>query len=105
MNIWAIHMNPTLWKDPETFNPDRWLDDGHKHMIHPYQFLPFSAGRRVCVGESLAKVELHLYVAMLLQKLEFRPAPGQEQSFKVDMHAGSVHIIADPFEIIAVPRA
>ena len=74
-------------------------------MKHPYQFLPFSTGRRACVGESLAKAKLHLSLAMLLQKLEFKPPPGMEKSFKVEMLPGSGQIMAEPYEIIALPRA
>ena len=59
----------------------------------------------MCVGESFAKLELPLIMAMLFQKLEFRPPPGKEESFKVEMLPGSTQIMAEPYEIIAVPRA
>jgi cytochrome P450 len=41
-NLYAIHMDPTLWKDPDTFDPTRFLKDGK--IFKPDYFLPFSVG-------------------------------------------------------------
>ena len=104
VNIWALHRNPKLWKDPGKFDPERWLDKDGKLISHPYQFLPFSTGRRVCVGESFAKVELHLYLAMLLQKLQLRPPPGEEDSFTVKRMPGFLFSFPKPYDVLAIPR-
>ena len=56
VSLQAIHEDPNCWEDPLTFNPHRHLDsDGHL-ITNSGNFLPFSAGRRVCAGETLAKV-------------------------------------------------
>ena len=62
-----------IWGDPENFRPERFLDE-HGNIIKREELIPFSIGRRICLGESLAKMELFLYLATLFQKFEFLPA-------------------------------
>ena len=55
-NIWAIHHDVDEWKKPEVFNPERFLDtEGKFSAAGARSYLPFSAGRRGCLGESLAE--------------------------------------------------
>ncbi|XP_038125979.1 cytochrome P450 2K1-like isoform X1 [Cyprinodon tularosa] len=63
------------WENPYSFNPSHFLDSEGK-FIRREAFLPFSAGRRVCPGESLAKMELFIFFTSLLQHFNFSPAPG-----------------------------
>ena len=56
--LMAVHLDPSCWENPTTFNPHRHIDaDGHL-ITNSGNFLPFSAGRRVCAGEALAKVRV-----------------------------------------------
>uniref|UniRef100_A0A8C7J2T3 Steroid 21-hydroxylase n=1 Tax=Oncorhynchus kisutch TaxID=8019 RepID=A0A8C7J2T3_ONCKI len=75
VNMWAIHHDPEHWDQPEDFRPERFLDDNGQRFT-PSCFMPFGAGPRVCVGESLARLELFLFVSGLLQRFSFSPAPG-----------------------------
>ena len=54
-NLDAIHMDETLWKNPRTFDPTRFLDEEGKFAGVPPGFKTFGGGRRVCTGEALAK--------------------------------------------------
>ncbi|XP_046543535.1 cytochrome P450 2J4-like [Haliotis rubra] len=74
VNLLSVHQDPTLWPDPGTFNPCRFLEDGK--VRRGEYFMPFSAGPRVCAGETLAKMELFLYFANLLQWFTFRKVEG-----------------------------
>ncbi len=66
-NIHAVHMNPSYWDQPKVFKPERFLTRANRdHLI------PFGIGKRICMGESLAKAELFLMVIMILQHIEFR---------------------------------
>ncbi len=74
-------MDPTLWKDPESFNPDRFLSSDGKTIVKPDYFIPFGVGRRVCLGDVLAKAELFLLFSSLLHVFNLRlpegaPLPG-----------------------------
>ncbi len=77
-NLWALHHNPDVWGDPERFRPERFLDDGG-HLVpadHIYRknLMPFGAGTRVCVGESLALTRLFIWIARLIQRFDIIPA-------------------------------
>lgn len=60
------------WESPYSFNPSHFLDSEGK-FIKREAFLPFSAGRRVCPGESLARMELFMFFTSLLQHFNFTP--------------------------------
>ncbi|KAG7496166.1 steroid 17-alpha-hydroxylase/17,20 lyase-like [Solea senegalensis] len=75
VNMWSIHHDPQHWDKPDLFNPDRFLDDQGRRVT-PTCFLPFGAGPRVCVGESLARLELFLFLASLLQRMSFSQPDG-----------------------------
>uniref|UniRef100_A0A182VPZ7 Cytochrome P450 n=1 Tax=Anopheles minimus TaxID=112268 RepID=A0A182VPZ7_9DIPT len=63
--IWAVHMNPTLYDAPNTFKPERFLDPEGR-FITPSYFLPFQVGKRMCLGDELARNILHLYIAQIV---------------------------------------
>ncbi|XP_063158042.1 cytochrome P450 2K6-like [Candoia aspera] len=80
----GMHIAPLLtsvlhdesqWENPHEFYPEHFLDSEGKFAKNA-AFLPFSAGRRACAGENLAKMELFLSFTSLLQKFTFQPPPG-----------------------------
>ncbi|XP_067683550.1 cytochrome P450 1A5-like isoform X2 [Haliotis asinina] len=88
INHWAIHRDPDQWEDPATFKPERFLTEEGKVKTTITHFLPFSVGRRACLGEYLAKPELHLIMAGLLKNFHISPEdgvkPSLEPNFKAD---------------------
>ena len=66
VNAYAIHNDPKIWVDPHTFRPSRFLDDnGNYSSPPPFAFYPFSAGKRVCVGEILGKMIVFVTIARM----------------------------------------
>ncbi|ETN60006.1 cytochrome P450 [Anopheles darlingi] len=61
----SVHMDPNLWDKPDEFNPSRFLDaEGNVHK--PDFFIPFGVGRRRCLGDVLARMELFLFFASIM---------------------------------------
>ena len=56
VNLRYVHLDPKCWENPNSFNPHRHIDADGQLITNSGNFLPFSAGRRVCAGEALAKV-------------------------------------------------
>ncbi|XP_056304772.1 cytochrome P450 2J4-like [Danio aesculapii] len=74
MNLAAILSNKEHWKHPNTFNPENFLDE-NGHFSKPESFIPFSLGPRACLGETLARTELFLFITALLQRIRFSWPP------------------------------
>ncbi|XP_072337675.1 cytochrome P450 2K1-like isoform X1 [Scyliorhinus torazame] len=71
----SVLYDKTQWEKPNEFNPSHFLD-AEGRFVKKDAFMPFSAGRRICLGESLAKMELFQFFTTLLQGFSFRAAPG-----------------------------
>ncbi|HEX2207757.1 MAG TPA: cytochrome P450 [Longimicrobium sp.] len=80
---YATHRHPDFWKEPERFDPDRFLPElvagRHRHA-----YVPFGTGQRACVGRHLAMLETPLALAMLARR--FRPAAvaGREVVYRAE---------------------
>ncbi|ROT62635.1 Cytochrome P450 2L1 [Penaeus vannamei] len=79
-HIDCCHTDPAYWERPLDFYPEHFLDDQGKVLSKRDGFLPFSVGRRVCLGEQLANVELFIFTAALLKNFSFSAPEGVEVS-------------------------
>ncbi|XP_074077402.1 cytochrome P450 2J2-like [Macrotis lagotis] len=98
-NLTALHRDPKEWATPETFNPEHFLENGQFKKRE--SFLPFSAGKRACLGEQLARTELFLFFTCLLQKFTFQAPPNTQ--LNLDYRVGLIHSPL-PYQICAIPR-
>ncbi|MDR3658347.1 MAG: cytochrome P450 [Mycobacterium sp.] len=70
----ALHFNPAVWKDPDSFDPDRFLN----RRPSPFEYAPFGGGYRRCIGAAFAQTELAVAIGTILNTVELR-APAREQ--------------------------
>src|SRR5690348_3513510 len=75
INLYEVHNNIGLWGDPENFRPERFLSKDGTKFERREGFVPFSTGKRVCLGETLARDELFLFTSALFQAFEVSVDP------------------------------
>ncbi|XP_011069681.1 ferruginol synthase-like [Sesamum indicum] len=76
INIWAIGRDPRIWPNPDSFEPERFLNREVDFKSHDFELTPFGAGRRICPGQPLAYRMVHLTVASLIQNFDWEFEPG-----------------------------
>ncbi|XP_061084960.1 cytochrome P450 2K1-like isoform X1 [Conger conger] len=92
------------WETPHSFNPGHFLDE-KGCFIKRDAFMPFAAGRRACLGESLARMALFLCFTFLLQRFRFTPPPGVSED-ELDLTPVVEAILSpSPHQLCAVRRA
>ena len=67
--IALVHTRPDLYPDPETFQPERFLDGARPK---PWLYLPFGGGVRRCIGEAFAMLEMRTLLAAILARADLR---------------------------------
>ncbi|XP_019206850.1 cytochrome P450 2J6 [Oreochromis niloticus] len=99
-NLTSVLFDKNKWETPDTFNPEHFLDTEGK-FVRREAFLPFSAGRRACLGEGLARMELFLFFVSLFQKFKFSTLDGVKLSTEGVTGATRTPY---PFKVYAKPR-
>ena len=108
-NLWAIARDPEVWPNPLEFNPARFLPGGsHEHVDvkgNDFGILPFSAGRRICVGMTMGLKMVQLITATLIQGFDWA-LPDGRMGQKLDMEeaAGLTLERAVPLVVHPIPR-
>ncbi|XP_061568788.1 cytochrome P450 2K1-like, partial [Cololabis saira] len=97
----SVLYDESEWETPHVFNPSHFLDK-QGPFIRRDAILAFSAGRRVCLGESLAKMELFLFFTSLLQHFRFTPPPGVSEDELDLTPAVGLTIPPSPHDLCAV---
>jgi len=113
INFHASGMDKKAWKRPEEWRPERWLEeeadlqhsflDGEvKKTKESYKFIPFGAGKRMCVGYGLGRVVMWCKVATHLHCFKFESATGKDLNID-DEHFG-VTVVPDEQELKVTAR-
>ena len=77
MPIYAIHRHARRWEDPDAFEPGRFAPE-REAAIPRFQYMPFGAGPRICIGMGFAMLEAAAMLATFVRHAEFAPVPGRE---------------------------
>ncbi|KAK4487372.1 hypothetical protein RD792_006003 [Penstemon davidsonii] len=104
VNTWAMANDPSIWDDPSSYRPERFLDSGVDFKGNNFEFVPFGSGRRMCPGLPMAFVQVQYVVACLVNTFNWFD-PRDNDFDELDME--EVYHLAmrkkNPLELI--PRA
>ncbi|KAM5262665.1 steroid 21-hydroxylase [Ctenodactylus gundi] len=98
-NIQGANLDETIWERPNEFWPDRFLESGKS----PRE-LAFGCGARVCLGEPLARLEIFVVLAHLLQAFTLLPPEGVLPSLQPQPY-NNINLLIEPFQVRLQPRA
>ncbi|XP_042870726.1 uncharacterized protein LOC122252352 [Penaeus japonicus] len=99
----GCHTDPAYWEKPYEFYPEHFLDDQGKVLTKKEGFMPFGLGRRQCLGESLARMEIFVFLSALLQHFSFSAPEGKELSVEKDPKLPLLNLLK-PVETIITKR-
>jgi cytochrome P450 len=71
---WVIHRHRAIWDRPDAFMPERF-HPGAREKLDRFQYLPFGAGPRICIGASFAMLEAVIALATLMRRFRFDTLP------------------------------
>nr|AXE71681.1 CYP2B [Arborimus longicaudus] len=97
----ALH-DPRYFEQPDAFNPDHFLD-ANGALKKMEAFMPFSTGKRICLGEGIARNELFLFFTTILQSFSvFSPVAPKD----IDLTPRETGLtkVAPPYQIQFLPR-
>ncbi|KAF2354401.1 Cytochrome P450 [Trinorchestia longiramus] len=93
---YCIHHDPQYWDDPHKFYPERFLDESGTKFTAPKQgFFAFGSGRRQCAGELLARMELFLFTAAIIQNFNVRAEEGVDLAKQEFSNNGGLRLPMD----------
>ncbi|XP_033627382.1 cytochrome P450 2U1-like [Asterias rubens] len=100
-NLWNIFRDPSVWPEPLEFKPERFLNAEGK-AVKPEELIPFSTGRRSCIGEHLAKMEIFVFFCYFMHRFEFKK-PDNSPPLNLKAKPGLTHSPV-PFDTRAIKR-
>lgn len=76
--FYSSHRDASVWDDPLAFKPERFLDENGLLCLSKDKSVPFSAGRRLCAGETFARNSVFLMISALMQSFTVMAPEGKK---------------------------
>lgn len=102
VNAWTLQRDPNIWKNPEEFYPERFLDNSINFLGQDFELIPFGAGRRICPGIPMAVASLELILANLLYSFDWKLPDGLlKEDIDTEMLPGITQHKKNPLCLVA----
>ncbi|GAA4931567.1 cytochrome P450 [Streptomyces coeruleoprunus] len=90
-SLYAMHRDPDVFENPDTFDPDRWLPE-RKAAVDRHAYIPFGSGNRKCIGDAFSWTEATIALATILPRWQLRPVPGHTPKAAASAMAHPDHV-------------
>ncbi|MGW6460249.1 cytochrome P450, partial [Streptomyces sp. NPDC055078] len=96
-SLYAVHRDPRLFTDADSFDPDRWLPERQRTQT-ARSFIPFGAGVHKCIGAQFAWTEAAIAIATILRRWQLTPVPGNtpKEVASAVVHADRLPMTVEP---------
>ncbi|MFI9387049.1 cytochrome P450 [Kutzneria sp. NPDC052558] len=96
-SIPSLHRNPEIFPEPTSFDPDRWVARPARDLPRG-AYIPFGLGKRQCIGQSFAFVELAMIAATVLSRWTLSIAPGEVpvKEHRITTHFTNLKMVVEP---------
>jgi cytochrome P450 len=88
--LYLLHRHPRYWKEPESFRPERF-DAAHESERPRFAYMPFAAGPRHCIGETLALYEMYLHLYKVARRYRLRYASDRPLELEAQINLRTKH--------------
>ena len=88
--LYLLHRHPRYWKDPAAFRPERF-DKEHEAERPRFAYMPFAAGPRHCIGETLALYEMYMHLYKVARRYRLRYVPERELELEAQINLRTKH--------------
>ncbi|XP_010514268.1 PREDICTED: cytochrome P450 71B25-like [Camelina sativa] len=103
VNAWSIGRDPKYWKNPEEFNPERFIDCPVDYKGQNFEFIPFGSGRRICPGMASGLATIELALLNLLNFFDWK-LPDEKKDMDME-ESGDVTVVKKvPLELLPILR-
>ncbi|XP_049762221.1 probable cytochrome P450 6a14 [Schistocerca cancellata] len=92
VTVYGLHHDPNIFPDPERFDPERFSEE-QKAQRHPYVYLPFGEGPRICIGMRFGLVQTKVGLINILSRYGVEPS---EKSVR--------HLFLEPRSFLMTPK-